>query len=93
MKISIQSGVHRFCIPIPTAFLCSRPAVKLWIAMMRCSQRYVDLPEVAEKAVWNLPEEKILQLCKELRRVKKKHKSWPLVEVESSGGDRVKIIL
>lgn len=93
MKISVRSGEHRFFIPIPTAFLFSRPAVKLWLRMMRSSEKYVQLPEQAGMAVWDLPEEKILVLCKELRRVKKKHKSWPLVEVESAGGDRVKIIL
>ena len=93
MKISIQSGVHRFCIPIPTAFLCSRPMVKLGLRMMRKSQKYVQGPEMIVSSFYNLPEEKILRLCDELRKVKKLHKHWPLVEVESAEGDLVKIIL
>jgi len=93
MKIIVKSEGYRFFVPIPTGFLCSRPMVRLWLGMMRRSQRYVDLPEQARAALWNLPEEKILILCDELRRIKKRNKQWTLVEVESSDGDRVKIIL
>ena len=43
--------------------------------------------------VWNLSDEKVYRFCDELRRIKKLHKTWPLVEVESADGDRVEIIL
>ena len=91
MRITINSGDHRLWIPVPMFFL-SRPMVKLGLRMIRCSGKYVSLPEQAS-SVWDLPEEKILMLCDELRKVKKLHKHWPLVEVESAEGDLVKIIL
>ena len=93
MKILVRSGEHRFFIPIPTAFLLSRPMVKLWLRMMRSAQRDMELPEQAGLAVWNLPEEQVLRLCGEIRRLRKTHPGWTLVEVESAGGDRVEIIV
>ena len=60
---------------------------------MQRSQKYVSLPEQAEKALWNLPEEKILRLCDELMRIKRKYGKWDLVEVESAEGEQVLIRL
>ena len=91
MKIIVRSEGYRFFIPIPTAFLCYRPMAKLWLRTMQRSQKYVQLPEQVESAIWNLPEEKVQRLCDELRRIKKKHKHFNLVEVESASGDRVLI--
>ena len=93
MKIIVRTEEHRIFLPIPTGLITNRLAVRLWLRAMQRSQKYVSLPEQAEKAIWNLPEKKILRLCDELRRIKKLHKIWPLVEVESAGGDRVEIIL
>lgn len=93
MKIIVRSEAHRFCIPIPTAFLFSRPMVKLWLRAMRKSQKYVELPEQAGAAIWNLPEEKVLRLCDAVRDIKKKHKHWVLVEVESASGEHILIEL
>ena len=93
MKIIVKSEGYRIFLPFPTGLITNRLAVRFWIRAMQHSQKYVSLPEQAEKAIWNLPEEKILRLCDELRRIKKLHKIWPLVEVESAGGDRVEIIL
>ena len=93
MKILVKSEGYRIFLPIPTWCFTNRWMVRLWIRAMQRSQKYVSLPEQAEKALWNLPEEKILRLCDELRRIKKQSKTWPLVEVESANGDRVEIIL
>lgn len=93
MKIIVKSKDYRIFLPIPTGFLFSRPMVKLWLGMMRKSQQYIDLPEQAGAALWNLPEESVLRLCDELRRLKKQHKNWDLVEVESASGEQVLIRL
>lgn len=93
MKIIVKSDAFRFFVPIPTAVFLSRPMVRIWLRMMRQSQQYVTLPEQAVKAIWNLPEESVLRLCDELQRVKRKHKSWDLVEVETSSGQQVLIQL
>lgn len=93
MKIYIKAEDHRFSISIPTGFLFRRPMVKLWLWGMRRSQEYVDIPEQAENALWNLPEESVLRLCEELRRIKKRHGKWKLVEVEASSGEQVLIEL
>ena len=93
MKIIVRTEEHRIFLPIPTGLITNRLAVRLWLRAMQRSQKYVSLPEQAEKALWNLPEEKILRLCDELRRIKKQYKTWPLVEVESANGDRMEIIL
>lgn len=89
MRIIVQSDGYRLRIPVPMFFL-SRPMVKLGFRMMRYSGKYASL---AEQAVWNLPEEKILQLCGEVRKLRKSHPGWLLVDVESADGDRVQIIL
>ena len=93
MKIIVKSKGHRFFLPIPTAFLTSRSMARLWLRMMRRSEKYMELPEQAGAALWDLPEESVLRLCDALRSVKRRHRKWDLVEVESASGDRVLIQL
>lgn len=93
MKIIVKSDGFRFFVPIPTAVFLSRPMVRIWLRMMRQSQQYVQLPEEAGTFLWNLPEESVLRLCDELRRIKRKRRSWDLVEVQSASGEHVLIQL
>ena len=93
MKILVKSREHRFCILIPTGFLLNRTMVRLWLWMMRRSEQYVKLPEQAGAVIWNLPAKSVLRLCDALRKVKKRHGSWDLVEVESAEGEQVLIQL
>ncbi len=93
MKIIIKTEDHRVFLPIPTALLVSRPMLRFWLRMMRRSEQYVSLPEQAGTALWNLPEESVLQLCDELRRIKRQYGKWDLVEVQSASGEQVLIQL
>lgn len=93
MKIIVETGDHRIFLPIPTALIFNRPMMRLWLRMMRQSQEYVSLPEEAGAFLWNLPEESVLRLCDELRRIKRKRGSWDLVEVQSASGEQVLIQL
>lgn len=93
MKILVKSEGYRIFLPVPTWCFTSRFMVRLWLRTMRRSQKYATLPEAAGFVFWNLSDEKVYRFCDELRRIKKLHKTWPLVEVESADGDRVEIIL
>lgn len=99
MKIRIKTEDHSFSISIPTGLIFSKPSVWLYLKLARkySSRMEQYIPEDAEKSVdnilMNLPEEAVYALCDEIRRIKKKHGSWELVNVESSDGDKVNIIL
>lgn len=77
MKIRIREDTHSFQITIPTRLVFS-PAV------LRLALR--------SKAK-NLPPESVEVLSKEIRRIKKKHGAWELVEVKSADGEQVTIVL
>lgn len=47
----------------------------------------------AEDSMKNIPPEALEALFAEFRRIKKKHGSWELVDIESSSGEVVKVIL
>lgn len=93
MKIIVKAGNQRLFLPVPTALLLNRPMLRFWLRMMRRSAQYVSLPEQAGTVLWNLPEESVMRLCDELRRIKRKYGKWDLVEVQSASGEEVLIQL
>lgn len=99
MKIRIKGDGHSFCIGIPTGLIFSKPSVWLYLKIARktCAAAGRYVPEHAEELTENwldkLPDEAVFAICEELRRIKRKHGTWELVNVESSSGDLVKITL
>lgn len=69
---------------IPTCFVFSRAVA--WLGV-RYGLRY------AGDSMKNLTPNQLESLFAEFRRIKKKHGRWELVNVESSNGDLVKIVL
>lgn len=84
MKIRIQSGEKKFTVPFPTCLVFSRGSA--WIAN-HIGRRY------AGDAMKEIPPEAMDALFAEFRRIKSKHGSWELVNVQSADGDIVKITL
>lgn len=99
MKIRIKTHSKNFSIGIPTALVFSKPSVWLYMKFVRKrldhTERY--MPEDVNVSVGsifeNMTDEAVCAICKELRRIKRKHGSWELVDVESSDGSSVKICL
>ena len=84
MRIQIRGGGHDMNLRFPT-WLCFSKAT-VWLAN-HVGRRY------AGDAMKDITPEALEALSAEFRRIKKKHGSWELVDVESSSGERVKVIL
>ena len=84
MRIKVKSGDTNINIPVPTNLVFSKGSV--WLAN-RFGRKY------AGDALKDLPPEALDKLFAEFRRIKRKHGSWDLVEVESSDGSQVLIRL
>ena len=84
MKIQIRNKEFGFFIPLPTNLVFSKGTA--WLAN-HFGRKY------AGDALKDIPPEALDALFAEFRRIKKKHGTWELVEVESSDGDRVRITL
>ena len=84
MKIHIKSKEQNLRIRIPTGLVFS-PLVA------RFGWRYGR--QYAGDAMKDLSPEALSALFAEFRRIKKKHGSWELVNIESSDGCLVKVIL
>lgn len=83
MKIRIRSEEQKFTIVLPTRMLFSKTILKF---CLRIGKRYsVDMPD--------FPPEMVDALCDEIRRIKKKHGAWELVNIQSADGESVQIIL
>ena len=84
MKILIKSGAQNLRIRIPTCF-----AFSPLVARLGCHYglRY------AGDAMKDISPEALDSLFAEFRRIKRKHGSWELVNIESCNGDLVKVIL
>lgn len=81
MKVRITGGEKNLRIDIPDWLLFGR--LTLWLAA-RVGGKYA--PE-------GISPEQMKILLEELRKVKKKHGSWVLVEVNSADGEQVKVEL
>lgn len=58
---------------------------------MSYAEKYMpdDVDVSVSSLLGNIPEEAAYALCDELRRIKRKHGTWQLVNVESSDGSSV----
>lgn len=99
MRIQVKGDGHSINIPIPTGLIFSKPSVWLYLKLAKkySSQAPKYIPEDAEQAAENMPvnipKEAMYALCAELIRIKRKHGSWVLVEVQSASGEEVRITL
>lgn len=84
MKIQVQASGHNINIPIPTGLIFSRPVVWMYLRFAR---------KHAGEAMNRLPDKAVYALCAELKRCKRRHGTWNLVEVEASSGETVLIRL
>lgn len=83
MKIHICSQKHKLRLYFPTWMITSKSMVKLWL---RVSKKY-------SSEVPDIPPHAIDALCDEMKRIKKTYGTWELVDVQSAGGEQVKITL
>ena len=81
MRIQIKSAEKNLHLWFPTNWIFSRGVA--WLAV-----RYG-----MEQSGMNLTGDQLCSLFAEFRRIKKKYGAWELVDVESSNGEQVKIIL
>lgn len=84
MKIRVKGDGVNLNLVLPTRLLFGKTVVKLANTIGR---------QYAAEALENIPPEALEALCAELRRIKKKHGTWELVDVESADGDIVQIVL
>ena len=79
MKIQIkEAGGHKFTLPIPTGAVFGHLTAAF-------------LPRTLEDNGVTITRKQAYQLLKELRRFKKSHPDWILVDIRSANGDTVKI--
>lgn len=83
MKINIRSEERDFTIVLPTRLLFSKAFLKYGL---KAGKRYSD-------AVPDIPPAAMDALCNEIRRIKKTHSVWELVNIQSAYGEEVNIIL
>lgn len=91
MRIRIKDGERDFCLVLPTNLIFSKGSA--WLCRHIGMKYAVRSENEAEAAVFYIPDEALDGLFAELRRIKKRYGSWELVDVESSGGEKVKITL
>ncbi len=83
MKVRIRSEERRFTIALPTRMLFSKGLLKFGL---KVGKRYSD-------AVPDIPPAVVDEFCNEIRRIKKIHSSWELVNIQSASGDEIQVIL
>lgn len=84
MKITVSSGNHRIHLVLPTRLVFSKLLVRLGL---RIAGKY------APDEMKHIPPEAVEVLCEEIRRIKKRHKRWEIVDIGSASGDIVRIEL
>jgi len=84
MKIHVKSGNHNLRLYLPTGLIFSKTIARLGC---RFGLKY------AGDAMRNISPEALEALFAEFRRIKHKHGSWDLVDIEGADGQIVKIIL
>ena len=84
MRIKVKSEDTNIHLCLPTNLIFSKGTV--WLAN-HIGRKY------AGNAMKDIPPESLDSLFAEFRRIKRKHKHWVLVEVASSDGDEVSIVL
>lgn len=84
MKIHIKSKEQNLRIRIPTGLVFSPLGARF---ICRYGLQY------AGDAMKDISPEALTALFAEFRRIKKKHGSWDLVDIESTDGELVKVTL
>ncbi len=81
MKIIVKSNEGpNFWLPIPSGLVLNRFAAGF-------------APKYLKEYGLNITKEQAIYFVKELNRYRRKHRDWVLVEVQSAGGECVKIKL
>ena len=83
MKIQIREAERSFYLNLPTNLIFSRLVLRLALKHSSINGRKIDV----------LTAEAADALSAEIRRIKKRHGTWELVEVRSADGETVKITL
>ena len=83
MKIQIRAAERNFYLNLPTNLIFSRLVLRLALKHSSINGRKID----------GLTAEAADALSAEIRRIKKRHGTWELVEVRSADGETVKITL
>ena len=81
MKIHIETNGHRFTIPLPIRLALSSIGIRI---IASCIEKYTDI---------SLKEEHLKVMSKELIHAKRSFRNLVLIDVSSSDGSKVKIIL
>ena len=84
MRIKVKDEDTDINLLLPTNLIFSKGTV--WL-VNHFGRKY------AGDAMKDIPPESLDRLFAEFRRIKRKHKHWVLVEVASSDGDEVSIVL
>lgn len=84
MRIILSDAGKKMDLILPTALIFSRLTV--WLAM-KLGRKY------AGDVMKDIPPEALDALFAEMRRIKKKHGKWDLVQIESADGETVLIRL
>ena len=84
MRIRVRSGERNINLILPTALVFS-PATA-W-AGDYFGRKYSD------GAMDHLPPDALKKLFAEIRRIKRKHGKWNLVEIDTADGEHIKIEL
>lgn len=84
MRIRIKSDGYNMNIILPTGLIFSKGTV--WL-VNHVGRKY------AADAMKNIPPEALDALFAEFRNIKRRYRSWDLVEVESASGEKVLITL
>jgi len=83
MRIRVQGNDCNVRLTLPTALLCNRFVLRHAFGSIR----------MGNMKTGGLSRRQVKALFSEIRRIKKKHGSWTLVEVHSADGDQVVVQL
>lgn len=84
MKIRIRSADTKLSLWLPTNLVFSKTVAKLGNTIGR---------KYAGDAMQDLPPEVLERLFAEFRRIKKRYGSWQLVDIESTDGSIIEVVL
>ena len=83
MRIIVKNGNHTDVnLIIPTSLILNR--VSILVLQQICKKQNVELP---------LSKKQLIDFMKVVRKYKRRHLNWKLMEVESVDGERVEISL
>ena len=84
MRIHVKDGKRNIRFWFPTGFIFSSITAEIAALTLR---KYVNDPHV------NLSSKQLRVLFAEMRRIKQRHGSWELVNVEGARGEIIKVII